>query len=186
VAQPDHILANPIMTHKAQWRPRFGEVWRAATQHDGVQVDAVFINQAKFSEAVRHVRASNFDITAVMSLQRADGALKIIPNKPGVAADRLQHAQDDPFGLVPPRRREALVLCVPFRMIVVPATHDLIYLATIHAARLRFRILDELAEERGTWRKRHVIDIAIEGLVHCENELGHTRFLSLHDAFTRL
>src|SRR5262245_39792395 len=40
----------------------------------------------------------------------------------------------DPFRLVPPRRREGVFLCIPFRMIVVPVTHDLIHLATVDTA----------------------------------------------------
>jgi hypothetical protein len=44
--------------------------------------------------------------------------------------------------------------------------------------RLPPSLLDEVAEERGAWRKRYVIDVAIQGLVHSEYELGHTSFLS--------
>jgi hypothetical protein len=76
------------------------------TKHDGVQVDAILIDQAKFGEAFRQVRASNFDLPVALGLQLADRALKIILNKPGVGADRLQRARDDPFRLVPPCRRE--------------------------------------------------------------------------------
>jgi len=36
----------------------------------------------------------------------ADRTLQIILNEPGVGADRRQRARDDPFRLVPPRRRE--------------------------------------------------------------------------------
>src|SRR4051812_8281853 len=37
VGQPDHILANPIMSHKAERRAGSGEIWFAVTKHDGVQ-----------------------------------------------------------------------------------------------------------------------------------------------------
>jgi Peptidase family M48 len=40
-------------------------------------------------------------------------------------------------------------------MIVVPVTHNLIHVATIDTARLPLRLLDEVAEERGAWRKPH-------------------------------
>src|SRR5687767_5087578 len=59
-------------------------------------------------------------------------------------------------------------------MILVPVTHDLIHLATVHTARLPLGLLDEVAEERGAWRKRHMIDVAVQGLVHSEHELSHT------------
>jgi hypothetical protein len=36
VGQPDHILVNPIIRHKAERRSRSGEIWLAVTQHDGV------------------------------------------------------------------------------------------------------------------------------------------------------
>ena len=149
VGQPDHILANPIMSHKAERRPGPGEIWLAVTKHDGVQVDSILIDQAKFGQALRQLRASNFDLPVALGLQLADRALQIILNKPGVGADRLQRARDDPFRLISPRRREGVFLCVPFRMIVVPVTHDLIHVATVDTARLPLSLLDEVAEERG-------------------------------------
>ena len=72
VDQPDHILANPIISHKAERRPGSGEIWLALTKHDGVQVDPILIDQAKFGEAVRQVRASNFDLPVTLGLQLAD------------------------------------------------------------------------------------------------------------------
>jgi hypothetical protein len=59
-------------------------------------------------------------------------------------------------------------------MIVVPVTHDLVHLATVDTARLSLSLLDEVAEERGAWRKRHVVDVAVKGLIHSEHELRHT------------
>src|SRR5207344_614348 len=174
VGQPDHILANPIISHEAERRPGSGEIWLAVTKHDGVQVDSILVDQAKFGEAMRQVRASNFDLPVAPGLQLADRALEIILDKPGVGADRLQRARDDPFRLVPPRRREGAFVCIPFRMIVVPVTHDLIHVATVDTARLALSLLDEVAEERGAGRKRHMVDVAVQGLVHSEHEPGHT------------
>jgi hypothetical protein len=51
VGQPDHILANPIMSHEAERRPGPGEIRLAATEHDRVQVDSILIDQAKFGQA---------------------------------------------------------------------------------------------------------------------------------------
>src|SRR5215216_1359362 len=59
-------------------------------------------------------------------------------------------------------------------MIVVPVTHDLTHLATVHTARLPLSLLDEVAEERGAWRKRHMVHVAVQGLVHSEHESSHT------------
>src|SRR3990170_4654788 len=179
VGQPDHILANPVIGHKAERRPGSGEIWFAVAKDDGVKVDSILIDEAELGETVRQVRASNFDLPVALGLQLADRSLKINLNKPGVGADRPQRARDDPFRLVPPCRREGLFFCIPFRMIVVPVTHDFIHLATGDAARLPLSLLDETAEERGAWRKRHMVDVAVQGLVHSEHELSHTHFLSL-------
>ena len=59
VGQPDHILANPIISHKAERRPGSGEIWLAVTKHDGVQVDSILIDQAKVGQALRQARAGN-------------------------------------------------------------------------------------------------------------------------------
>jgi hypothetical protein len=58
------------------------------TWHDGVQVDSILIDQAEFSEALRQVRASNFDLPVALGLQLADRALKIILDKTGAAPGR--------------------------------------------------------------------------------------------------
>jgi hypothetical protein len=63
-------------------------------------------------------------------------------------------------------------------MIVVPVPHDLVHLATVHAARLPLRLLNEVAKKPGAWRKRHMVNVPVEGLIHSENELSHYQFLS--------
>src|SRR5690606_39193491 len=90
-----------------------------------------------------------------------------------VRADGLQRARNDPFRLLPPRRREGVFLCTPVRMIVIPVTHDLIHLTAVDASDLPLSLLDEVPEERGTRRERRVVDVAIERLVHSKHEPGH-------------
>ena len=68
------------MSHEAERRPGSGEVWRAVTKYDRVQVDPILIDQATFGEAVRQVRARNFDLSVAVGLQLADRALEIILN----------------------------------------------------------------------------------------------------------
>src|SRR6202008_1247826 len=118
-------------------------------------------------------RTRNFDLPVALGLHLADRALEIIPDQRGVGADGLQRARDDPFRLLPPRRRECLFRCIPFRMIVVPVTHDLIHSPAVHTARLPLHLFPEMTEERGAWPKRHMVDVAVQGLVHSEHELGH-------------
>src|ERR687891_1894502 len=81
VGQPDHILANPITSHKAERRPGSGEIWFALTKHDGVQVDSILIDQAKFGEASRQVWSGNFDLPDALGLQLTNHRLEIARNK---------------------------------------------------------------------------------------------------------
>ena len=144
-----------------------------------MQVDAILVDQAKLGEAVRQVWASHFELPVALGLQLADRAGKIIRNQGGVGTDRRQRARDDPFRLLAPRRREGAFVGIPVRLLVVPVAHDLIHLATVDTARLPLRLLDEVAEERGAWRKRQMVDVAVQGLVHSEHERSHSHFLSL-------
>jgi hypothetical protein len=67
-----------IRSSATRARPGPGEIWLAVTKHDGVQLDSLLIDQAKFGQALRQVRASNFDLPVALGLQLADRALKII------------------------------------------------------------------------------------------------------------
>src|SRR5512143_2452234 len=74
---------------------------------------------------------------------------------------------------MPPCGREGAFLRCPFWMLVIPVAHDLVHDATIDTAGLALSLLDEVAEEYGTGGERHVIDVAIKGLIHTEHEPGH-------------
>ena len=60
-------------------------------------------------------------------------------------------------------------------MVVVPTAHDLVGAAAIHAARQTARLLGPMPKEHGIWRKCLVVvvDIAVQRLVHCDEELCH-------------
>jgi hypothetical protein len=47
VRQPKSVLANAIAGRKAERRPRAGEEWRAATKHEGAEIESILINKAK-------------------------------------------------------------------------------------------------------------------------------------------
>ena len=68
VSQPDHILANPIVRHQAERRPRSSEVWLSVTQYDGVQIDSILVDQAKLGETSREVRTSHLYLPVVLGL----------------------------------------------------------------------------------------------------------------------
>src|SRR5688572_18350786 len=72
VRQPDHILAKRIITDKAKRRPGSGEIRPAMTKHNGMQVDSILVDEAKFGEPLRQSRPSNFDLAVAFGLQRAD------------------------------------------------------------------------------------------------------------------
>ena len=60
------------MSHKVEWRPRSGKIWLAVTKHNGVQVDSILIDQAKFGQALRQARASNLDLPVALGNQLAE------------------------------------------------------------------------------------------------------------------
>ena len=107
VDQPDHILADPITSHEAERRPGPCEIWLAVTKHDGVQVDSVLVDQAKFGEALCQVRASNFDLPVALGLQLADCALQIRPEEAWRWGRPTSTSATTHFALVPPRRPKA-------------------------------------------------------------------------------
>src|SRR5262245_5633152 len=69
VGQSDDSLANPIMSREAERRTGPGKIWPAATEHDRVQVDPILVDQAKFGQALRQVRAGNFDLSVALRLE---------------------------------------------------------------------------------------------------------------------
>src|SRR6185437_12722772 len=77
VRQPQHVVANSIMTHEPEPRTGSGEIRRAVTEHDGVQVDPILVDQPESSERVRQVRPGNFDLAVALGLELADRALEI-------------------------------------------------------------------------------------------------------------
>jgi hypothetical protein len=50
---------------------------------------------------------------------------------------------------------------------------------------LPLSLTDEMAEERGAWRKRNMIDVAVQGLVHSEHELRHNYPFNTHERLAR-
>ena len=86
------------MSHQAERRPGSGEIWLAVTKHDGVKVDSILIDQAELSEAVRQVRAGNFDLPSALGLQRADRSLERTVDKRGVGPTDFNERETTHFG----------------------------------------------------------------------------------------
>jgi hypothetical protein len=57
------------------------------SKYDGMQIDSILIDQAKFSETMRQVWAGNLDLTLTLCFQLADCMLKITLYKRCVRAD---------------------------------------------------------------------------------------------------
>src|SRR5262249_12299028 len=67
---------------------------------------------------------------------------------------------------------------VPVSMVFVPIAHDLVHATAVHTSGLVPCLLDEVPKELGFRRKRIrrkilVVDVAVQGLVHCKDELSH-------------
>src|SRR5581483_6795878 len=89
VRQPDRVLANEIVAHKAERRPGAGEEGLAATQHEGTEVESILVNKTKVGQASRELRSGNFDLPNSLSLEPTYHRRDVILDKCGVGSDRL-------------------------------------------------------------------------------------------------
>ena len=87
VRQPDHVIVHSIAGRKAERRPGAGEEWLAAAQHDGVEVDAIRIDQAEIGQASRQVWSGDVNLACALGFQPPYHRLEIIPDQRGVGAD---------------------------------------------------------------------------------------------------
>lgn len=69
ICQSDRVLANGIGGNKAEWRPRAGKEWLAATEHDGVEVEPILIDETKVGQAPCQVWSRNCNLASEPSLQ---------------------------------------------------------------------------------------------------------------------
>src|SRR4051794_12790273 len=175
VDQFNHVLVHSLCASKAEWRPGAGEEGFAGTKHDWVKVDSILINKTEVRQASRQVRACNVNLSIKLSLQLADCRLEVVRDKGGVGADGLQRSRHDPLRLAPPRHRELAFLRAPLRTVFVPIAHHLVHAATVHTAGQAANLFDEVTKELGAWRKRRVVDVAVQRLVHAKDELRHIR-----------
>src|SRR4029077_4162891 len=79
----------------------------------------------------------------------------------------------DPLRLASPGRREVAFRRIPLGTVFVPIAHDLVQGATVHTAGQAAHLLGEVMKQRRTRRKFQVVDVAVQGLVHSEDELRH-------------
>src|SRR5580704_4078860 len=155
-------------------RPGAGEEWLATTKHDGAEVESILIDKTGLGQALRQDWSANLNLASQFSLQVAYHLLEVIRDQRGVGANCLEGTRHDPLRQAPPRHRELAVLRVPIRKIFLPITHDLVHAATVDDSRQATHQLDEVTEGRGRRRpKRHVVDVAIEGLVQSVDKFCH-------------
>src|SRR5579872_3329442 len=84
VRQPKHVLANEIAGHKAERRPGAGEEGRAATKHEGAEVQSVLVNQAKVGQALCQAWSGNRNLPGELRLQPANRWLNVTLDECGV------------------------------------------------------------------------------------------------------
>src|ERR1700686_3112526 len=71
VRHSDRVLVNQVAGHKAERRPGAGEEWRAATKHEGAEVESILINKAKVGQASCQVWSCNCNLPNELGLQPA-------------------------------------------------------------------------------------------------------------------
>lgn len=86
------------MRNQPQGRAASREIGRPVTQHDRMQVDAIFVEQAQRREACRQLRAGNFNVAPALCLSA------------GIASPRLP-LTSEAFGPTASSVRETTHLC---------------------------------------------------------------------------
>lgn len=79
-------------------RVRAGEKGCSMTEHDGVEVEPVGIDQPQFGQASRKPGTAHLDLSIEFGPHPADHRRDVIPDERGVGADRIQRARHDHFG----------------------------------------------------------------------------------------
>src|SRR5690348_3960134 len=87
VRQPDHVRDDQIARDKAEPRPGTREKWLAVTQHDGMDIEPILVNEAEVAQASRQLRPGNFDLAGELGLQPSYYRLDVIRDQRGVRAD---------------------------------------------------------------------------------------------------
>ncbi len=71
VSQPDSVLANRIVGHKAEGWPGPGEERRAMAEHERPEIESVFIDKTKAGQASRQLWSGNVDLPRGPGLEGA-------------------------------------------------------------------------------------------------------------------
>ena len=78
VGQPNHILVDWIAGHKAEAWAGSGEEGLAVAEDDGMEIEAVFVDETGVGEGSREVRAAYFDVAGQVGLQAAYRGLDVL------------------------------------------------------------------------------------------------------------
>ena len=98
----------------------------------------------------------------------------IVPSEGGVRLTDFNVRETTHSAVSPLCRREACTAASPFRLIVVPVTHDPHISGDRNGARLLPGLLDEVAMSVNLG-DRHVVTVPTRDWFDSEHELGHTR-----------
>lgn len=81
VRQPDRVLANSLACDQPERRSGTDEEWAAATQHDWMKEEVVFVDQSKRGEACRELWSPDFDVAVDVGLQLSYRRLEIVADQ---------------------------------------------------------------------------------------------------------
>src|ERR1043166_2663703 len=87
VRQPDQVAGDDFVGHKVERWSGTGEEWRATAEHDGVEVESIFIDQAGLRQCVRQDRSANENFAGQIGLQPAYHLFEVSRDERGVGAD---------------------------------------------------------------------------------------------------
>ena len=68
VRPPNQIVGDDVAGHQVNPRPGAREEWRAAAEHDGAEVQPIFVDQAGVGQALRKEGAANESLARELGL----------------------------------------------------------------------------------------------------------------------
>ena len=86
------MITDLFVRQKPEWRRRCGEVGLAPPYRDRMDIDAVFVHQAKRGQGARQLRPRHFYDALMFRFQLAHGCRQIAANQLRLGADRSQSA----------------------------------------------------------------------------------------------
>ena len=136
VGEADYVVGDAVGGEEAEGRAGAGEERVAVAEDDGVEVEAVLVDEVEVGESSGEVRAGYFDVAGVVGFEIADEVLEVVFDQCGVGADGGQRVRGYPLGMVSPGGCEGVFVGLPVGLVVVPVAHDLVHAAAVDCCRI--------------------------------------------------